>query len=139
GWALAAMLLAAGPLLVFFALNATSFFVSAALLTGVHVRRSADHMTPPRISEGLAALPPLPALAAPVGVLPIAVTISSGTWIVGVPELVRTELGRGAAAFSLVAAAYAFGSITAGGGPRFAPSRPHAGAPVVARGARLSA
>jgi MFS-type transporter involved in bile tolerance (Atg22 family) len=49
-----------------------------------------------------------------VGVLAIAVTISSGTWIVGVPELVRTELGRGAAAFSLVAAAYAFGSITAG-------------------------
>jgi Transmembrane secretion effector len=114
GWALAAVLLAAVPLSAFFALNAVSFFVSAALLTGVHVRRSPDHVTPPRISEGLAALRPLPALAAAVGVLAIAVTISSGTWIVGVPELVRTELGRGAATFSLVAAAYAFGSITAG-------------------------
>jgi MFS-type transporter involved in bile tolerance (Atg22 family) len=49
-----------------------------------------------------------------VCVLAVTVTISSGTWIVGVPELVRSELGRGAAAFSLVAAGYALGSISAG-------------------------
>jgi MFS family permease len=114
GWALAALLLAVLPLSAFFAINAASFFISAALLTGVHVRRSAEHLTPPRIGEGLAALRPLPALAAAVAVLAIAVTISSGTWIVGVPELVRSGLGHGAATFSLIAAAYAFGSIAAG-------------------------
>ncbi len=53
-------------------------------------------------------------LAASVVVLGLAVTLSSGTWIVGVPELVRSTLGLGAGSFSLVAAAYAFGSICAG-------------------------
>lgn len=114
GWAFAALLLAVMPLSAFFALNSVSFFVSAALLTGVHVRRAAGSPSAPRIGEGLAALRPLPALAASVGVLAVAVTISSGTWIVGVPELVRSGLGRGAAAFSLVAMAYAVGSISAG-------------------------
>jgi MFS-type transporter involved in bile tolerance (Atg22 family) len=47
-------------------------------------------------------------------VLGVAVTISSGTWIVGVPELVRSTLGLGAGSFSLVAASYALGSICAG-------------------------
>jgi hypothetical protein len=56
-------------------------------------------------------LRPRPALAAAVAVLGIAVTVSAGTWIVGVPELVRSTLGRGAGSFSLVAAAYALGSI----------------------------
>jgi predicted MFS family arabinose efflux permease len=59
-------------------------------------------------------LRPRPVLAASVVVLGVAVTLSSGTWIVGVPELVRSTLGRGAGAFSLVAAAYAVGSICAG-------------------------
>jgi DHA3 family macrolide efflux protein-like MFS transporter len=113
GWALAALLLAVLPLSAFFALNAFSFFVSAALLTTVRRRRVAQPSEHPRIREGFTALRPLPALAAAVGVLAVAVTISSGTWIVGVPELVRSELGRGAATFSLVAAAYALGSITA--------------------------
>jgi MFS family permease len=113
GWALAALLLAVLPLSAFFALNAASFFVSAALLTTIRRRRAAQPSERPRIRDGFAALRPLPALAAAVGVLAGAVTISSGTWIVGVPELVRSELGRGAAAFSLVAAAYALGSITA--------------------------
>ena len=48
-----------------------------------------------------------------MAVLGVAVTISSGTWIVGVPELVRSTLGLGAGS-SLVAAAYALGSICAG-------------------------
>jgi hypothetical protein len=47
-------------------------------------------------------------------VLGVAVTLSSGTWIVGVPELVRTTLGRGAGSFSAVAASYALGSICVG-------------------------
>jgi DHA3 family macrolide efflux protein-like MFS transporter len=114
GWALAALLLAVLPLSAFFALNAASFLLSAALLARVRVHRAEATSQRPRIREGFAALRPLPMLAAAVGVLAVAVTISSGTWIVGVPELVRTELGRGAATFSLVAAAYALGSITAG-------------------------
>jgi MFS family permease len=114
GWALAALLLAAVPLPAFFLLNAISFAVSAALLAGVKARRAVVHEEPPHIGEGFAALRPLPMLAAAVGVLAVTVTISSGTWIVGVPELVRSDLGRGAAAFSLVAAGYALGSIIAG-------------------------
>src|SRR5204862_4191689 len=57
---------------------------------------------------------PLPALAAAVVVLGVAVTISSGTWIVGVPQLVRSDLGRGAGAFSLVVAGYSAGAILSG-------------------------
>ena len=44
----------------------------------------------------------------------VGVTISSGTWIVGVPQLVRESLGRGAGSFSLIAAAYAVGSVLVG-------------------------
>jgi hypothetical protein len=66
------------------------------------------------VREGFAALRPRPALAASVAVLGVAVTLSSGTWIVGVPELVRSTLGRSAGSFSLVAASYALGSISAG-------------------------
>lgn len=114
GWALAALLLAAVPLSAFFLLNAISFAVSAALLAGVRARRAVVHDEPQHIMEGFAALRLLPMLAAAVGVLAVTVTISSGTWIVGVPELLRSDLGRGAAAFSLVAAGYALGSIIAG-------------------------
>ena len=53
-------------------------------------------------------------LAGSVAVLAVAVTLSSGTWIVGVPQLVRETLDRGAGSFSLVAASYALGSICAG-------------------------
>ena len=114
GWAVAALLLAVLPLSAFFALNAVSFALSAALLLSVRVHRTAQPPERPRIRDGFAALRPFPMLVAVVGVLAVAVTISSGTWIVGVPELVRSELGRGAAAFSVVAAGYALGSITAG-------------------------
>lgn len=114
GWAVAALLLAVLPLSAFFALNAASFFFSAVVLLGVRVTRFEQPAERPRLLEGIAALGPLPMLAAGVGVLAVTVTISSGTWIVGVPELVRTELGRGAATFSLVAAAYGVGSISAG-------------------------
>ena len=117
GWALAALLLAFLPISAFFALNAGSFFVSAALLTGIRQRRRVDDPAGkgrPRVREGFAALAPRPVLAASVVVLGLAVTLSSGTWIVGVPELVRSTLGRGAGSFSLVAASYALGSICAG-------------------------
>lgn len=117
GWALAALLLSVLPITAFFALNAASFFLSAALLTGIRAGRRAGQEIPagrPRVREGFAALRPRPALAASVAVLGVAVTLSSGTWIVGVPELVRSTLGRSAGSFSLVAASYALGSISAG-------------------------
>jgi MFS transporter, DHA3 family, macrolide efflux protein len=116
GWALAALLLTFLPISAFFALNAASFFLSAALLARLRSapRSEADAPAAPRIREGLAALAPRPALAVAVAVLGIAVTISAGTWIVGVPELVRTTLGLGAGTFSLIAASYALGSIAAG-------------------------
>ena len=117
GWALAGLLVAFLPISAFFALNAASFFLSALLLVGVRAGGKgvgADGAAAPRIREGFAALRPRPVLAASVVVLGLAVTISSGTWIVGVPELVRSTLGRGAGSFSLVAAAYALGSICAG-------------------------
>jgi MFS family permease len=117
GWALAGLLLTVLPITAFFALNAASFFVSALLLAGVRTTgrsRAAEDGNPPRIRESFAVLRPRPALAASVVVLGVAVTISSGTWIVGVPELVRSTLDRGAGSFSLVAASYALGSICAG-------------------------
>ena len=116
GWALAGLLLVVLPISAFFALNAASFFLSAVFLLGVRTkgRVGEPDAARPRISEGFAALRPLPVLAAAVVVLGLAVTLSSGTWIVGVPELVRSTLGLGAGSFSLVAAAYAFGSICAG-------------------------
>ena len=117
GWALAGLLVAFLPISAFFALNAASFFLSALLLVGVRAGGKgidADGVAAPRIREGFAALRPRPVLAASVVVLGLAVTISSGTWIVGVPELIRSTLGRGAGSFSLVAAAYALGSIGAG-------------------------
>lgn len=115
GWALAAALLAVVPVSAFFALTAAAFVVSALLVSRIEPRPGRGAGTePPRIRDGFAALRPLPALAVAVAVLGVAVTITAGSWIAGVPELVRTELGRGAGAFSLVMVGYAAGSVTAG-------------------------
>ena len=134
GWALAGLLLVVMPISAFFALNAASFFLSAVFLLGVRTkgRVGGPDVERPRISEGFAALWPLPVLAASVVVLGLAVTLSSGTWIVGVPELVRSTLGLGAGSFSLVAAAYAFGSICAGAALARWPVRRKARASMVA-------
>jgi MFS family permease len=115
GWALAGLLLVVMPISAFFALNAASFFLSALFLIGVRTKgaATAPGAERPRVAEGFAALRPRRVLAAAVVVLGLAVTLSSGTWIVGVPQLVRSTLGLGAGSFSLVAAAYAFGSICA--------------------------
>lgn len=115
GWAAAAGLLAFLPISAFFAVNSASFFLSAALLLGVATRGGeALHPATPRVREAFAALKPLPVLGAAVVVLGVAVTISSGTWIVGVPTFVRDTLHRGPGSFSLMAAAYAVGSVAAG-------------------------
>jgi MFS family permease len=117
GWGLAAVLLAVVPLSAFFALNAASFFVSAALLVRIHprpARAELEGATWAQLKAGFAALRLLPVLAAAVAVLGIAVTIESGTWMVGVPELVRSELGHGAGGFAIVMIGYAVGSISGG-------------------------
>jgi hypothetical protein len=116
GSALAAGLLAVVPLSVFFALNAASFAASALLLSGLprFSRRLHEHEAKPRIREAFTILRPHRWLAAAVAALGLAVTISSGTWIVGVPQLVRHGLHGGAAQFSLLIAAYTLGSIGAG-------------------------
>jgi MFS family permease len=117
GWAVAAALLTVLPLSAFFALNAASFFFSAALLLRIHPRPAhtqPEGTTLAQVREGFGALRVLPVLAVAVAVLGIAITIESGTWMVGVPELVRSELGHGAGAFSIVMVGYALGSITAG-------------------------
>ena len=115
GWALAAALVAVLPISTFFAVNAASFAVSAALIARVRVSRArAAHVEPPRLHEGFAALRPRPALAVGVVVLGVAVTVSSGTWIGGVPSLVRDALHHGAGGFSIVMVGYALGSIVSG-------------------------
>jgi hypothetical protein len=114
GWAVAAALLVFLPIGAFFALNGISFVLSALLLLGIRAPRRGAASGELRVREGFAALRPRPALAAAVAALGVGVTISSGTWIVGVPTLVRDTLDRGAGSFSLVAAAYAVGSVAAG-------------------------
>ena len=115
GWALAAALVTLLPISTFFAVNAASFAVSAALIARVRVSRArAAHVEPPRLHEGFAALRPRPALAVGVVVLGVAVTVSSGTWIGGLPSLVRDALHHGAGGFSIVMVGYALGSIVSG-------------------------
>lgn len=116
GSALAAALLAVVPLSAFFALNAGSFALSALLLSGLHGfdRGVVADGERPRVREAFTVLRPHPWLASAVAALGVAVTISAGTWIVGVPELVRRGLDGGASTFSLLIVAYALGSITAG-------------------------
>ena len=115
GWALAAALLTVLPVSVFFGVNAASFFVSAALIARLrHGRERDPHTAAPRLREGLAALRPRPMLAAGVVALGVAVTITAGTWIGGVPTLVRSTLHHGAGGFSVVMVGYALGSIASG-------------------------
>lgn len=117
GWAVAAGLLVVMPLSVLFAINAATFFISAALLARLHPRPAptvVEGTAWSQVREGFRALSVLPVLAVAVATLAIAITIESGTWMVGVPELVRSELGHEAGGFSLVMVGYALGSIAGG-------------------------
>jgi hypothetical protein len=116
GWAVAAALLTFIPVSVFFAVNAASFFVSASLIARLrHGGEERDpNAAPPRIREGFAALRPHPMLTAGVIALGIAVTITAGTWIGGVPTLVRDTLHHGPGGFSIVMTGYAAGAIVSG-------------------------
>jgi MFS family permease len=115
GWAVAAALLTFMPVSVFFAVNSASFFVSAALIARIRRAGAHDpHAPRPRLGEGLDALRPYPVLAAAVVALGVAVTITAGSWIGGIPTLVRHGLHHGAGGFAIVMAGYAAGSIVSG-------------------------
>ncbi len=117
GSAIAAALLAFAPLSAFFGINAASFGLSALLLSGLRGfdRGVSAEGERPRVREAFTILPPHPWLASAVAALGVAVTISSGTWIVGAPELVRRGLHGGAATFSPLIVAYALGGAHATG------------------------
>jgi MFS family permease len=115
GWALAAAFLTFMPVSVFLGVTAFSFFAAATRRPrgrpgGAHDR----HGEAPELRAGLAALRPRPMLAAGVVALGVAVTITAGTWIGGVPKLVRDTLHHGAGGFSIVMVGYAAGSIVSG-------------------------
>ena len=115
GWAVAAALLTVLPVPIFFAVNAASFVVSAALIARIrHGREHDPHAEAPSIRAGLTALKPRPALFAAVIALGLAVTVTSGTWIGGVPTFVQKTLHLGAGSFSLLMVGYAAGSIVSG-------------------------
>lgn len=115
GWAVAAALLTVLPVSVFFAVNAVSFFVSASLIRTLrHGSEHDPHAAAPRIRDGVAELRPRTALAAAVIALGVAVTITSGAWIGGVPTFVRDTLHHGAGGFSILMVGYAAGSISSG-------------------------
>jgi DHA3 family macrolide efflux protein-like MFS transporter len=115
GWAAAAGLLVFMPLSTFFLLNAVTFFASALLISGVRAHGTrAVVSAAPRIREGFAALKPRPVLATGVVALAVGVTIGSGAWMVGVPQLVRKTLDLGAGSFSAIAAGYGVGALTVG-------------------------
>ena len=115
GWALAALLLAFLPLSTFFAVDAATFLFSALLILRIRSGRGrASHEASPRLREGLAALRPRRLLSSAVVTLALAMTISTGCWIAGVPTLIRHSLHHGAGGFSIVMIGFAVGSIVVG-------------------------
>ncbi len=93
GWAVAALLLAFLPLSTFFAVDAATFFVSAALILRMRAGRGrAGTGEAPRLREGLAALRPERDLTTAVVTYGVAMTITTGCWIAGVPTLIRRSI-----------------------------------------------
>jgi hypothetical protein len=115
GRALAAALLAVVSIGSFFALNAVSFFVSAALLARTRMpRRSPEPVAAISIRGGFAALETRPGLRVAIGMLAIGTAVMTGVWTVGVAELAHTRFGHGAATLSLLLTATALGTIAVG-------------------------
>jgi MFS transporter, DHA3 family, macrolide efflux protein len=118
GWAVSAGLLAFLPVSVFFAVNALTFLVSAAVLAGVRTGGPGEEHAGAGglgdLAAGFQAVRSRPFLAAAVVALGLAVTIAAGTWIAGAPELVSENLDRAAGGFALVMTGYALGAIVAG-------------------------
>jgi MFS transporter, DHA3 family, macrolide efflux protein len=133
GWALSAALLAFLPLSTFFAIDAATFFVSALLILRIHAGRGrAAHGETARLREGIAALRPRRALTAAVITFAVAMTITTGSWIAGVPTLVRDSLHEGAGGFAVVMIGFAIGSIAVGAALARVPIRRKARASMLA-------
>ena len=116
GWAIAAALLGIVSVGTFFAINAASFFVSAALLIRVTPRPLASRVQVQprrRLRHGFENLRERTGLPAAVAMLGAGMTVMTGVWTVGVAELARSTLGHGANGLALVLAATALGTITA--------------------------
>lgn len=116
GWAVAAALLEIVSVGTFFAINAASFFVSAALLMRVAPRPVASRPQErprSRLRVGFEDLRDRTGLPAAVAMLGAGMTIMTGVWTVGIAELAHSTLGRGATGLALVLAATALGTITA--------------------------
>jgi MFS family permease len=111
GRALAAALLAGISIGSFFAVNAISFFVSAALLARTRLPRrvpvAEEHVS---LREGFEALRPRPGLALAIAMLGLGTAIMSGVWTVGVAQLAHTQF-HGASTLALLLAATAAGTI----------------------------
>jgi MFS family permease len=115
GWALAAALLAVLPVSTFFAVDAATFLVSAVLIAQLRAGSGrATAGSAPRLREGVAALRPRRALALAVIVFAAAMTVTTGSWIAGVPTFVRDTLHRGPGGFSVVMIGFAVGAIVVG-------------------------
>jgi MFS family permease len=115
GWGLAAGLLTVLPVSTFFAVDAATFLVSAVLIARLRAgggRAAAEES--PRLREGIAALRPRRALSLAVVVFAAAMTITTGSWIAGVPTFVRDTLHGGPGGFSLVMIGFALGAIVVG-------------------------
>jgi MFS family permease len=115
GWALAAALLTVLPVSTFFAVDAATFLVSALLIARLRAgggRAAAEES--PRLGEGIAALRPRRALSLAVVVFAVAMTITTGSWIAGVPTFVRDTLHQGPGGFSVVMIGFAVGAIVVG-------------------------
>ncbi|HWE82100.1 MAG TPA: MFS transporter [Gaiellaceae bacterium] len=116
GWAVAALLLSVLPISTFFAIDAGTFFLSGVLILRMHAGRgSATAGATPRLREGIAALKPERALTTAVVTYGVAMTLTTGCWIAGVPTLVEKSLHHGAGGFSIVMIGFAVGSIAVGG------------------------
>lgn len=116
GWALGAALLAFVSVGAFFAINAASFLVSAALLARIppHPRREpAEERTRARLRGGFSGLRVRPGLPVAVALLGVGMAVMTGVWTVGIAELAHSTLGGSAAGLSLLLAATAVGTIAA--------------------------
>jgi MFS family permease len=114
GWAAAAGLVAVLPIGYFFAFNALSFFVSALFLIGLPRDAPSAGGEPLRIRPGIDAVRARPAIAVATVALGLCETVVSGCWIGGLPQLIKDDLGSGAAGFSLTMVGYAVGALGAG-------------------------
>jgi hypothetical protein len=103
------------PLSTFFAVDAATFLLSALLILRIRAGRGrAAHGESAQLREGIAALRPRRALMAAVVTFGLAMTVTTGSWIAGVPTLVRHSLHEGAGGFSVVMIGFAVGSIGVG-------------------------